>query len=386
MKLLLYDMGAYTQNDIMDTLVKLQIPFRNIVYKLDSIEEDTYFQKRVKELMDREAYDAVLSVNYFPVLAELCHQRGICYLSWCYDSPINLGQDERTVGYDSNYIFLFDRAECQKYRRKGYQNIYHLPLAVNTERLDKIQIKSAEWEKYGADISMVGQLYKTELPELLQPLDEYIKGYLAAVTEVQMKLYGGYILPETITDSFVHKINDNYRKYGQQGDLLKREGLITAVAKHITHMERILLLELLSEEYRVKLFGPDAPKEVTNVEWRGSAGYFDEMPKIFKTSSINLNASIKCITSGIPLRALDIMGSGGFLLSNYQTELAENFIDGEEVAMYSSIPEAIEKCNYYLSHKSERKQISEAGYHKVKELYRYEDRIRTMLRTAGLPN
>lgn len=385
MKLLLYDMGAYTQNDIMGTLRKLQIPFRNIVYKLDSIEEDAYFQKRVRELMDKEKYDAVFSVNYFPVLAEICHQRGICYLSWCYDSPVDLGKEEKTVDYDSNYIFLFDRAECKKYQRKGYGNVYHLPLAVNTERLDRIRLQAGDWTKYGADISMVGQLYTSVLPELLQPLDEYIKGYIAAITEVQMKMYGGYILPETITDNLMHKINENYRKYGQQGDLLQKKGLILEIAKHIAHMERILLLETLSEEYKIKLFGPDKPIESEKTDWRGSAGYFDEMPKVFKASTINLNVSIKCIASGIPLRALDIMGAGGFLISNYQQELAESFVDGEDMIMYTSISDAIEKCRYYMARVSEREKIRMSGYHKVKEFYRYEDRINRMLKIAGLP-
>lgn len=384
MKLLLYDMGAYTQKDIMEALRKLQIPFRNIVYKLDSIEEDAYFRKRVMELMDKEKYDVVFSVNYFPVLAEICHQRGICYLSWCYDSPVDLGKEEKTVDYDSNYIFLFDRAEWKKYQRKGYGNVYHLPLAVNTERLDRIRLQTGDRTKYGADISMVGQLYTSVLPELLQPLDEYIKGYIAAITEVQIKMYGGYILPETVTDTLMRRINDNYRKYGQQGDLLQREGLITQIAKHITHMERMLLLEMLSEEHQVKLFGPDKPVESEKIVWGGSAGYFDEMPKVFKASAINLNVSIKCIASGIPLRVLDIMGAGGFLVSNYQQELAENFVDGEDVVMYTSISEAIEKCRYYMERENEREKIRIAGYHKVKELYRYEDRVKQMFKIAGL--
>ena len=57
------------------------------------------------------------------------------------------------------------------------------------------------------------------------------------------------------------------------------------------------------------------------------------MPLIFRESKINLNITLRSITSGMPLRALDIMGAGGFLLSNYQQELAENYIDGEELVL-----------------------------------------------------
>jgi hypothetical protein len=42
------------------------------------------------------------------------------------------------------------------------------------------------------------------------------------------------------------------------------------------------------------------------------------------------------------------MAAGGFLLSNYQPELAELFRDGEEVVMYTSMDDLKEKAGYYL--------------------------------------
>ena len=146
----------------------------------------------------------------------------------------------------------------------------------------------------------------------------------------------------------------------------------------------MLLLDTLSENYNVKLYGPDKPEEMPNVRWCGSAGYFDEMPKVFKASKVNLNVSLKCIQSGIPLRALDIMGSGGFLLTNYQPELAEYFADGEELVMYTSLEDAVAKCIYYLENEEERKQIARNGYLKVKKLFGYEHRLQAMLEAAGL--
>lgn len=361
MKILLYDMGAYTQNDIMEKLENMNISFRNILYKLADTSGDAYFEKRVNELLESEQYDAVFSVNYYPVLAEICYTKKLPYLSWSYDSPLNVESMEETLEYETNYVFLFDREECRRYWKKGFSNVYHLPLAVNTDRLDKIQMSAEEERVYSADISMVGQLYESSLPELMATLEEYDKGYLTAIIEAQMRLYGCYFLPEVLP-----------------------EGLVIPVAKHITHMERMLLLDILSESNNVQLYGPDKTEELGNVLWRGSAGYFDEMPRVFKASKINLNASLKCIQSGIPLRALDIMGSGGFLLTNYQPELAEYFVDGEELVMYSSLEDAIAKCEYYLEHEEERKQIAERGYQKVKALFNYEERLRSMFEVTGI--
>ncbi|MCM1160233.1 MAG: DUF3880 domain-containing protein [Roseburia sp.] len=384
MKLFLYDMGTYTQRDIMETLTQMGISYKNIVYKLRNVHEDIYFQKRIKELLEADAYDAVFSVNYYPVLARICHVFGIPYLSWSYDSPLNIEHIEETLGYETNFVFFFDRAECEKYWKKGYGNVYHLPLAVNTKRLEQVRLSKEEQKKYSGDISMLGQLYDTSLPVLMAPLGDYEKGYLTAVMESQLRLYGCYFLEEVITEELLEAMNNAYAAMGQDKLKLTKDGLIVALAKHITHIERVLLLDVLSETYQVHLYGPETDETLSNVIWHGSAGYFDEMPKVFKASKVNLNVSLKCIQSGIPLRVLDILGCGGFLLSNYQPEIAEQFIDGKEVVMYTSLEDAVEKCKYYLEHDEERRRIAQNGCQKVKELFGYEDRLSAMLRTAGL--
>lgn len=384
MKLLLYDMGTYTQLDIMNALDGMGIQYKNIVYKLKDIEKDAYFEKRVKELLRQDSYDAVFSVNYYPVVAQICHNAHLSYISWSYDSPINIPNMEDTLGYETNYVFFFDRAECQKYWNKGYENVYHMPLAVNTKRLQEVKISAADREQYSAEVSMVGQLYETMLPVLLMPLSDYEKGYFEAIVEAQLRLYGGYILDDVITDELVDGMNRTYQKLGQSEVQLDREATVVTVAKHITHTERMLLLDILSEQYQVYLYGPSTDETLPKVKWRGSAGYFDEMPKVFKLSKINLNISLKCIQSGIPLRALDILGCGGFLLTNYQPEIAEYFVDGEEVVMYTSLQDAVEKCAYYLEHEEERVRIAENGFKKVQELFRYEEKLREMLTIARI--
>lgn len=384
MKVLFYDMGAYNQKDIEVTLQKIGISCKSILYKLGNIYEDDYFVKKVTELLNEGCYSAVFSVNYYPVLADICYSFKIPYLSWSYDSPLNIQRIEETLGYKTNYVFFFDRAECAKYWNKGYENVYHLSLAVNTERLDKVSVSSLDMQKYTADVSMVGQLYDGSFPVLMAAMGEYEKGYLSALLETQMRLYGCYFLDEMISEELLDRINQSYAAIGQNKIQLTRDGLIVSMAKHVTHIERTVLLETLSDMYCVNLYGPDKGEGLSRVRWRGSAEYFQEMPKIFKLSKVNLNVSLKCIQSGIPLRALDIMGCGGFLLTNYQPEIAENFVDGEEVVMYTSLEDAIAKCSYYLEHEDERKAIAKKGYEKVRSMFRYEDRLRAMFQAAGL--
>ena len=90
------------------------------------------------------------------------------------------------------------------------------------------------------------------------------------------------------------------------------------------------------------------------------------------------------IRSGIPLRIFDIMGCGGFLISNYQPELLDYFIPGEDIVLYDSIPDLLEKINYYLNNEEERLAIAHNGYEKIKKYHTYDIRLESMLKTSGL--
>ena len=104
----------------------------------------------------------------------------------------------------------------------------------------------------------------------------------------------------------------------------------------------------------------------------GTVDYHTQMPLVFAGSRINLNISLRSIHSGIPLRVLDIMACGGFVLSNRQPEITEYFEEGVEIVTFGSMEECIDKVHYYLSHEEERRQIAEAGYRKVKNEFSYE--------------
>ena len=78
------------------------------------------------------------------------------------------------------------------------------------------------------------------------------------------------------------------------------------------------------------------------------------------------------------------MGCKSVLFSSYQPELAEVFEDGKDYIMYTSLEEAIDKADYYLSKGNLLSDVAESGYKKVKANFSYPDRIHFMLQSAGL--
>ena len=89
----------------------------------------------------------------------------------------------------------------------------------------------------------------------------------------------------------------------------------------------------------------------------GPVDYYSTMPLVFRHSRINLNITLKSIRTGVPLRCMDIMGSGGFLLTNFQSDLLDLFVPDEDFVFYESETDFIDKIRYYLSHEASRQQI-----------------------------
>lgn len=247
-----------------------------------------------------------------------------------------------------------------------------MPLAVNTRRLD--DLLSSGDSGYDYEISFVGSLYRDKYNFYDQiVLPEYYKGFMDGLMRTQMELYGCDIVPELITDSLFRKIESAF-SIDEKEELIisKKQFFIQFVYKKITSLERVELLKALSERHDVTLFSGNTDAELEHVRYKGYVDYEKGMPRVFHNSRINLNISLRSITSGIPLRCMDIMGAGGFLLSNYQPELNEFFVDGEEMVMFTSRDDLMNKVEYYLGHDRERCDIAMNGCRKMHDEYSME--------------
>lgn len=377
MNILLFDMGSFTYADIKEELLRQGHRVDSIYYHFADRYSDSFFDERIRLKLSQNCYDAVLSVNFFPLLAKACREMGVPYISWSYDSPL----DERLsdyFGYDTNYIFLFDRQEVEEYNRAGFGNVMHLPLAINVSRLEELKLSPDE--RYKADISFVGRIYESSLETLLYPADEYVKGYVEGLFQSQFRIYGCNFLEKSIPDEIIESLNNSYAKLGQTQIKLSRKGLAYAIAAQITHFERSFLIEEMAQLYDVHLYSGSEYDFSSRVKQCGQVKYFDEMNKVFVSSKLNLCPTLKSIASGIPLRALDIMGAGGVLFSNYQPELAEYFEDGADLIMYESVEDAFDKAQFYLNGGDDLERIAAFGNEKVKKFFNYSDRIVELLR------
>ena len=99
----------------------------------------------------------------------------------------------------------------------------------------------------------------------------------------------------------------------------------------------------------------------------GMAVVGDNYPLAIQCSTINIALLLesKCDASSgdqATTRTFEIPACGGFMLHERTEELRDYFIEGEEVACFSSLEEMVEKIRYYLAHDEERERLRLAGH------------------------
>lgn len=333
-----------------------------------------------------EHFDGLISVNYYPVLSEICRIFKLRYISWTVDSPV-LELLSDTISNEYNRIFLFDYQQYQDLLPYNSNHIFYLPLATDTLYWDKIICYSNQSaEPYKSNISFVGSLYTEKCPydNITNP-SSYLSGYLEGIMKAQEKVYGYFfldeLLPEPIIQEFISCMPDYYIPPEQARKDNAKIIALQYLGMKVSSMERIKIMQLLGSRYNLDLYTASDTTGLPVLN-HGCAKTLTEMPLIFHYSKINLNITCKSIRSGISQRIWDILGCGGFCLTNYQTEIPEYFVIGEDLETYGSLEELLDKTAYYLTHDDIRSKIAKNGYQKVKSYHNYTNRMEQMIEYA----
>lgn len=339
--------------------------------------------RRVSKLLADNHIDMAITMDFCPAVSDACERCGVEYIAWINDAPQQALFNSQITN-KRNHIFSFDRKQTEEIKKLGATDVVHFPLATNVYRNAGLVIDDADEQRYGCDVSFIGSLY-------IDDFYDRVYGISSEATKKEM---------DEITASAEGIWDGNDRIYGRLSERATKElaGLCgfayddgnsfsmspddylaaRLFARKLTNLERIDIAKRLGG-YDFRLYTNSIGLEIEGVDIWPALSYDEELPKAYHLSKINLNITLHSITSGIPLRVFDIMGVGGFMLSNYQPEIEEFFTIGKDIEVYKTIDELEEKVNYYLIHEDLRNKIAVNGYHTVSEKYNYEVAFNKMM-------
>ena len=421
MKLLLYSWKANNEQILADNLSKMGFEVLWFCKECRHYTRDMELAMEMIPFIHSREVEAVVSFNYFPIVSMICSTCRIPYYAWVYDCP-HFTLYAKQITLPCNHIGIFDREMVRRLEDYGVETVYDVPLSVDAAYFAGriMEAEPAEKKKYQCDISFVGSLYTGEY-DYYEKLfagsepsavafgtsqgreTERISSFteIRAAIERQCFSYRRDHLRQSVIEGRID-LNGIRKHMEEQGLMLGEDYfaspedilLAAVLEKRVTVEERRILLTEAAKRFAhgfkteqngigvgrtdrgfdFRLYTGSDTKGLPELAVlnRGTVDYHTQMPLVFAGSRINLNISLRSIHSGIPLRVLDIMACGGFVLSNWQPEIAEYFEEEVEIVTFDSLEDCLTKTAYYLSHEEERRQIAANGKRKVQEKFSYQ--------------
>lgn len=107
--------------------------------------------------------------------------------------------------------------------------------------------------------------------------------------------------------------------------------------------------------------------------------FFEDAAAVYHDAKVSVHYSVSGDQS---MRNFEVMGAGGFLLTDRNPGIEALFKDGVHCVMFDSIEDAVEKAKWYAAHDEARDKIAEAGYQEVIAKHTYQHRVNTLLETV----
>lgn len=383
MKILYFDQKEIEDIDLLWGFVELGYDVRKGDYLVPDAE---YTEEDVtaicKELGDAEL---IATKDFSAAVAEACHLENRIYLSWVHDSP-QRALYMREAQYDTNIIFLFDRAQVERLSMMHIPHLYHAPLATNITRASTLHISDEDIRHFSTDIAFVGSMYLyKDRTTFFSSLSSDTRTELEAIMNHKIGFWDDEhtlfcpFSESAMRDMSLHLSRQEPRLYAFSDEYLIQT---LALCRETATRERLLLLDTLSKKHSVALYTDEpefAAEKLPDVQVHGRAHYATDALKVFYSSRVNLNITIPSIESGVPLRIYDIMGVGGFVMSNNQSEAHELFVPDREIVLFSCMDELEEKAAYYLLHDKQRTRIAMSGYQRVLKDYNIPNAVKRMV-------
>src|SRR5262249_14789984 len=124
-------------------------------YAVVPIDLEGWSLEELERALERARPELVASINYVWGLAAFCGVRGARYL--CWEIAPSTETLPRVPGDTAHCaVFSYRRAHVDAFRRAGFAQVAHLPLAADPERRRPLELSPEDRQRFGAPLAFVG--------------------------------------------------------------------------------------------------------------------------------------------------------------------------------------------------------------------------------------
>jgi spore maturation protein CgeB len=117
--------------------------------------------------------------------------------------------------------------------------------------------------------------------------------------------------------------------------------------------------------------------------YQGERLHYDQLRKLYKICTINLNMPSPQIFTGFQPRTFEIAACKGFQIADWREELDDWFSE-DELVTFKNIPDLLEKADYFLKNPDKRIPYIDRMYAKVVKDHTWDQRIKEILGVINL--
>ncbi|MCZ6598254.1 MAG: glycosyltransferase [Planctomycetota bacterium] len=362
---------------------------RSLGYDLWTLDLVRLAVEELDRTVERFDPELVAGINYTNGLAEFCRKHRRKLLCWEIDPSTTLPRLEG--GAPEAFVFTWRKANVEVYRSRGFERVFHLPLAADPEIRSPAELTPAERERYGAPIAFVGsslirnvEAFRRRFVEAFRSWSgsaeegERVVQSVLAAQRADFSTWRGPELLEAEAPGFLAATSDDGRGDDVTDDPLVLLGEIAASEKRLSYVANLGSLGIvvwgdkgwkLAERYGVRYAGPAAHKH--------------ELTRIYNATMVNVDVGRLYQSDIVTMRTFDVLACGSFVLVEHTDDLEELFELGVEVESYRTLEELREKAAFYMSHPERAAEIARRGRAAVLERHTVRARVEHMLSVMG---
>ncbi len=313
--------------------------------------------------------DFILTSNYAGMDQEGLFSRffedaRIPYVSWFTDTPRMILYDRKL--YTSHYAVAatWEKAYTQHFRDLGFEHVFHMPLAT-----DPALFSGPPAHRFDRPVGFVGAPMIKEASEAWDIL-RHLPDVQAAIRKT---LDEGRATRTNFTEGVRALLEARYLDGRTTSELRNIELCFIYEA---TRRQREAMVQLL-EPLNIEVRGDETWRRIAR-NAGGAVGYFDDLPKYYRDTAVNLNTTSLQMEYAVNQRVFDCPAAGGFLLTDAQPDLAEFFDPKTEVATYESVEELPDAVAHYLEHPKERLEIILRAQRRITAHHTHAHRLQSL--------
>ncbi|WP_206810943.1 glycosyltransferase family protein [Paradesulfitobacterium ferrireducens] len=330
--------------------------------------QNTFDEESLAQIMDFQP-DVILGYGFNAILkyrdGYLFRMLNIPVVALHYDNPCMSLTDDMSNEFQSYpdyyFHFIWDYSFIDLFKEKGIKNCYKTLLATDPDKFYPLKERtfesslafvgniSLEWPQ-SKNIKTIADFIDTVILNKIQTLDLPVLDIVRKLIEDQEF--------KSIKQIF-H--NQPYKFWSHVYYLVHVKG---------SAIMRKYILDCI-EGLDIHVYGASNWNK-SNLFFHDKVPYGRELSKVYQKYALNLNISSLQLETSVNNRVFDVFASKSFLLSDYRKDMETIFPDHWRYITYRSPEELGEKGDYYLTHESERKELTDELYHIVINHHTYK--------------